>query len=78
VYFVALFAIALVACGGVAPSSTSTVPAGTYRAVGTGAGLESLSALATRASFGGKPTYGKNALFDFIKTPEGQEILAGF
>jgi phosphate transport system substrate-binding protein len=47
VYFAALIAIAIAACGG-APTTSSTVPAGTYRAVGTGAGLESLTALATR------------------------------
>jgi phosphate transport system substrate-binding protein len=46
--FAALLATAIAACGGAAPSSTSTVPAGNYRAVGTGAGLESLTALATR------------------------------
>ena len=44
----ALLAIALTACGDGAPSSRSTVPGGTYRGVGTGAGLESLTALATR------------------------------
>jgi phosphate transport system substrate-binding protein len=43
----ALLAIALTACGGT-PSTRSTVPGGTYRGVGTGAGLESLTALATR------------------------------
>lgn len=49
VYLAALLATALVACGGaaLAPSGTS-VPAGDYRGAGTGAGLESLTALATR------------------------------
>ena len=50
VYLAALLAITLVACGGLAGVSpqAATVPAGTYRGVGTGAGLESLTALATR------------------------------
>ena len=50
VYLTALLATALVACGGLtlAPSKASTLPAGTYRGLGTGAGLESLTALATR------------------------------
>jgi len=47
VHLAALLAIALTACGGT-PSTRSTVPGGTYRGVGTGAGLESLTALATR------------------------------
>jgi len=48
-YLAALFATALVACGGPAPASqASPVPAGIYRGVGTGAGFESLSALAAR------------------------------
>ncbi len=49
VYFAALLATALVACGGaaLAPSGTS-VPAGDYRGTGTGAALESLTALAAR------------------------------
>jgi phosphate transport system substrate-binding protein len=50
VYLAVLVAVALVGCGGatgVAPQA-STIPAGTYRGVGTGAGLESLTALATR------------------------------
>jgi phosphate transport system substrate-binding protein len=50
VYLAALVAITLVACGGSPVGSTqaSTIPAGTYRGAGTGAGLESLTALATR------------------------------
>lgn len=50
VYLAALLAVTLVTCGGatgVTPQA-STLPAGTYRGVGTGAGLESLTALATR------------------------------
>ena len=47
VHLAALLAITLTACGGT-PSTRSTVPGGTYRGVGTGAGLESLTALATR------------------------------
>lgn len=48
VYFIALLTTAVLACGGLTPSQTSKVPAGTYRGVGTGAGLESLTAIATR------------------------------
>jgi phosphate transport system substrate-binding protein len=50
VYLAALVVTALVACGGLPVGTTqgATVPAGTYRGVGTGAGLESLTALATR------------------------------
>jgi phosphate transport system substrate-binding protein len=50
VYLAALLATALVACGGLAqnPGAGPAVPAGTYRAAGTGAGLESLTALAAR------------------------------
>jgi phosphate transport system substrate-binding protein len=49
VYRAAILTTALVACGGLMPSSsTSNVPGGTYRGVGTGAGLESLTALAKR------------------------------
>jgi phosphate transport system substrate-binding protein len=47
-YFAVLLTLALTACGTAAPASKSTVPGGTYRGVGTGAGLESLTALATR------------------------------
>jgi phosphate transport system substrate-binding protein len=47
VYLAALLAIALTACGGTS-ATKSTVPGGTYRGVGTGAGLESLTALAIR------------------------------
>jgi phosphate transport system substrate-binding protein len=49
VYLAGLLTTALVACGGafVAPT-TSPVPAGTYRGAGTGASLESLTALAAR------------------------------
>jgi phosphate transport system substrate-binding protein len=46
-FAVLLSLLVLTACGG-APSSRSTVPGGTYRGVGTGAGLESLTALAAR------------------------------
>src|SRR5687768_11437958 len=50
VYVAAIVAITLVACGGLTGGSPQapTLPAGTYRGVGTGAGLESLTALATR------------------------------
>jgi phosphate transport system substrate-binding protein len=49
VCFAALLVTALVACAGpTATPSGSALPAGTYRGVGTGAGLESLTALATR------------------------------
>ena len=50
VYLAALVTMTLVACGGLPVGSTqaSTIPAGTYRGAGTGAGLESLTALATR------------------------------
>jgi phosphate transport system substrate-binding protein len=49
VYLAGVFATILVACGSLTPtpSRVSTVPTGTYRGVGTGAGLESLTALAT-------------------------------
>ena len=48
-YLAAVLATALVACGGLTPSaSKSDVPGGSYRGVGTGAGLESLTALAKR------------------------------
>lgn len=49
-YVAAVLAMTLVTCGGstaVTPQ-TATIPAGTYRGAGTGAGLESLTALATR------------------------------
>jgi phosphate transport system substrate-binding protein len=50
VYLTALLALTLVTCGGLPVSQPqgSALPAGTYRGVGTGAGLESLTALATR------------------------------
>lgn len=50
VYVAALLAMTLVACGGLTAGTpqASTLPAGTYRGAGTGAGLESLTALATR------------------------------
>jgi phosphate transport system substrate-binding protein len=49
IYLAAILATALVACGGLTPSaSKSDLPGGTYRGVGTGAGLESLTALAKR------------------------------
>lgn len=50
VSLVAVFTAALVACGGasVAPPTASQIEAGTYRGAGTGAGLESLTALAAR------------------------------
>jgi phosphate transport system substrate-binding protein len=50
VYLTAFLALALVTCGGlpVGQPQASTLPAGTYRGVGTGAGLESLTALAAR------------------------------
>lgn len=48
VYLAALLATALIACGGLPPSQTAAVPAGSYRGAGTGAGLESLTALAAR------------------------------
>src|SRR5258706_66815 len=50
VYLIAILATALVGCGGLTPGSArpSTVPGGSYRGVGTGAGLESLTALAKR------------------------------
>jgi phosphate transport system substrate-binding protein len=49
VHLAALLATALVACGGLSQApQASTLPAGTYRGVGTGAGLESLTALAAR------------------------------
>jgi len=50
VYLAALLATALVACGGLSlgQPQASTLPAGTYRGAGTGAGLESLTALAAR------------------------------
>jgi phosphate transport system substrate-binding protein len=48
-YLIAILTAALVACGGLTPStSKSNLPAGSYRGVGTGAGLESLTALAKR------------------------------
>jgi phosphate transport system substrate-binding protein len=47
-YFAALLTIALTACGGLTLSSKSSLPGGTYHGVGTGAGLESLTALAKR------------------------------
>ena len=48
-YLAALLATALVACGGLtAGPQTSAVPPGTYRGTGTGAALESLTALAAR------------------------------
>src|SRR6185436_5827094 len=48
-YLAAILTAALVACGGLTPSaSKSDLPAGSYRGVGTGAGLESLTALAKR------------------------------
>jgi phosphate transport system substrate-binding protein len=49
VYLAAILAATVVACGGLAPStSKSNLPGGSYRGVGTGAGLESLTALAKR------------------------------
>jgi len=49
VYLSALLAITLVTCGGLPAGSTQeTIPAGNYRGAGTGAGLESLTALAKR------------------------------
>ncbi len=50
VYVAALVALTLVSCGGLTAGTpqASSLPAGTYRGVGTGAGLESLTALATR------------------------------
>ena len=50
VYLAALVALALVSCGGlpVGEAQGTTLPAGTYRGVGTGAGLESLTAIAAR------------------------------
>ncbi|MGH2491684.1 MAG: substrate-binding domain-containing protein [Candidatus Limnocylindria bacterium] len=49
VYLAALLATTLVACGGLTQAPpASTLPAGTYRGAGTGAGLESLTALAAR------------------------------
>jgi phosphate transport system substrate-binding protein len=50
VYLAAVLATALVACGGLTlgQPSASTLPSGTYRGAGTGAGLESLTALAAR------------------------------
>jgi phosphate transport system substrate-binding protein len=48
VYVAVLLTTALVACGALTTPNASTAPAGTYRAVGTGAGLESLTALASR------------------------------
>jgi phosphate transport system substrate-binding protein len=50
VYLAAFLATALIACGGLTPGQqqASSLPAGTYRGAGTGAGLESLTALATR------------------------------
>lgn len=49
-YLIALLATVVVGCGGLSlgQPSASTVPAGTYRGAGTGAGLESLTALAAR------------------------------
>lgn len=48
-YLAIVIAVTLVACGGAAqPRDTGGVPSGTYRGVGTGAGLESLTALAAR------------------------------
>ncbi len=50
VYVAALAVLTLVSCGGLTAGTpqASTLPAGTYRGVGTGAGLESLTALAAR------------------------------
>jgi phosphate transport system substrate-binding protein len=50
VYLIAFLATTLVACGSLTLGSpkASTLPAGSYRGAGTGAGLESLTALATR------------------------------
>src|SRR6476659_8372567 len=49
VYLAAILTATLVACGNLTPStSKSNRPAGSYRGVGTGAGLESLTALAKR------------------------------
>jgi phosphate transport system substrate-binding protein len=48
-YLTAFLALVLIACGTPTQApQTSAVPAGTYRGVGTGAGLESLTALAAR------------------------------
>jgi phosphate transport system substrate-binding protein len=44
----ALLSLALAACGGAAQPTSGAVAGGTYRGAGTGAGLESLTALATR------------------------------
>jgi phosphate transport system substrate-binding protein len=48
VYLAALVTIVLAACGGATTPPDASVPAGTYRGSGTGAALESLTALATR------------------------------
>lgn len=50
VYLVAILALAVMSCGGLSAGQPqgSALPAGTYRGVGTGAGLESLTALAAR------------------------------
>jgi phosphate transport system substrate-binding protein len=49
VYLAVLLTATLVTCGGLSLGpSQSSVPSGTYRGAGTGAGLESLTALATR------------------------------
>jgi phosphate transport system substrate-binding protein len=49
VHLAALLATALVSCGGLSQTpQASTLPPGTYRGVGTGAGLESLTAIAAR------------------------------
>ncbi len=50
VHLAALLATSLVACGGLplGQPQVSTLPAGTYRGAGTGASLESLTALAQR------------------------------
>jgi phosphate transport system substrate-binding protein len=49
IFLAALLTAALVACGGLTPSAgKSNLPGGSYRGVGTGAGLESLTALAKR------------------------------
>lgn len=49
VYLAALLTTALIGCGGLtAAPRTTAVPAGTYRGTGTGAALESLTALAAR------------------------------
>lgn len=47
-YLAALLSALIVGCGGAVPSRSATVPGGSYRGAGTGAGLESLTALTKR------------------------------